>query len=249
MPELTQEQKYYRAKRRLLIGLVIAAIIIIILVWRGCSNEKSANEAYAKIEKTLANVLSNDKRVREELKKSQAEVADQDSLIADLVADRDVMQGALIDKSDESEKYRKQWQAAKDKKDTAKILVACDSIVASNNNLHAWAQRAWRQAASIDSLRVAQINNYKNQVGILQAGYDSCFKAAKEIKAELPSIKPRNKWYLTGTGLRIGPLIGGGGGFTFVNKKGLIIGLKGVYTNQGPGGMIDVGLPLSFRRK
>src|SRR5687767_11944821 len=100
---ITESEKLARAKRRelwLKWALIGGAVVILFLTWKGCQNEKQSASAYKQIEEQLKTVLNQDKAVREEAKRLRKENSQLDSTVADLVADRDLIQGALIDEAD-----------------------------------------------------------------------------------------------------------------------------------------------------
>jgi uncharacterized phage protein (TIGR02220 family) len=85
--------------------------------------------------------------------------------VADLVADRDLIQGALIDESDERKRLAAEVKKAKSNKDTVKYFEKCDSLANVIEEKNKNIQAAWRQAIKIDSIRIAQINNLEKQRG------------------------------------------------------------------------------------
>lgn len=252
MPQLTPEEKYYRTKRYILIGSVVVIVVIALLWWNGCQKGKEAIDsklAYNLIKDTLQSVLDDTARIYGENRRLRYEANDLDLHIADLVADLQMTKGALIDKSDIADRLAREVKKAKANKDTSTQLEKCDSLADAVFVQRNQINQMLVVDARKDSLHTLKIKNLEAQRDNFERGYDSCKNAVKFASAELPKIEPTGKVYITGGGLLNGPVFGGTGGFTHISKKNRLIAGKAMYTNYGWGGLIELGLPLNFKRK
>lgn len=251
MPELTPEQKYYRTKRReiyLRWAVVIGAAIIIFLSIRGCQIERAATAAYDQIENVLKNTLAQDKKIRDSSKNLEKEKAALDSTVADLIADRDMLQGALIDDADKMKRLAAEVKSAKANRDTVRYIEKCDSLAEESIKKDEFLKKAWAQVAKVDGTRLAQIENMRRQRDLWRRGYDSCMGAVNKVDSLLPQIKPRGKVYIDGA-VKFGSITGAGGGLSYVDNKGNKFSAKAYATNVGPVYEAGYGRLLSFKRK
>lgn len=251
MPELNHEQKYYRTKRRelyLRYAVVIGSAIIIFLSIRGCQKERAATAAYDQIEGALKNMLAQDKKIRDSSKNLEKENASLESTVADLIADRDMLQGALIDDADKMKRLSAEVKAAKAIRDTVRYFEKCDSLAEESQKKDEFLKKAWGQVAKVDSARLAQIENMKKQRDLWHRGYDSCMSAVNKVDSLLPQIKPRRKLYIDGA-VKFGSITGAGGGLSYADNKGNKFSAKAYATNVGPVYEAGYGRLLSFKRR
>lgn len=254
MDQLTPEQeaKYWKSKLiwhrvKMIVGGLIIAVLIFYLI-RGCQNEKAANIAYDRIEEALKNTLKQDKRIRDSAENLEKEKAALDSTVADLIADRDMMQAALIDDSDKIKRLSNEVKKAKASRDTARYIEKCDSLAEESAKKDEFLKKAWEQVARVDNARILQINNLTQQRDLWRKGYDSCINAVKKVDSLLPQIKPRRKLYIDGA-VKFGAITGAGGGLSYIDKKGNKFSGKAYATNVGPVYEAGYGRLLGFKRK
>lgn len=236
------------------IFIVVGVVVIIFLLWKGCQNSKSANESYKAIKDTLQSVLDDTARVQGEARRLKHENADLDLHIADLVADLQTTRGVLIDESDKAKNLALRLKEAKANmlithRDTIEYIDGCDSLAEINLWLNSVYNTEKWKSNQLDSLYTKILQNKDSITAIWQKAYNECIRAAEFAVAELPKIKPTGQWFGTGGGFVSGPIFGATGGITHITKKQLLISGKGMLTNRGAGGMIEVGVPLNFKRK
>lgn len=229
--------------------LIVAAIIIFILVYKGCRESKQSTEAYKQIETALKNVLNQDKHVREVARNLQHENLQLDSIVADLIADRDMLQGALVDESDKTKRLSAEVKKAKANRDTISYYLHCDSLAEESNKKDEYLKEAWFQVAKIDGIRQEQIENLEKQRDLWKLSYDSCLNAVKRVDDLLPALKPKGRLYGVVSGVVDGGILGVGGGFTWQSKNNILISAKALATNVGPLYIAEFGVPLSLKRK
>jgi hypothetical protein len=248
MNNQTEVEKYYKTKRWFLIGLVLAAIVIILLVWNGCRQSKNMDIKYALIKDTLQSVIADTARINAEAKRLSRQVGDLEADLADVVADREVMHGALIDESDKSVRLARELKAAKAKKDTTKYHEKCDSLADEMFSLKIYIEDQERFQRGVDSAYTALLGAERRLKDLYYFSYDSCKKAAVVANTELPAIKPRGKWYIDAAAIT-GPVTGAGGGLSYIDTKGNKFGAKAYATNAGPLYQAEYGRLLSLKRK
>lgn len=244
----TEIEKYYKTKRLLLIGIVLLAIVVIFLVWKGCQQSKNAAAKYALIKDTLQSVIDDTARINAEAKKMSQQIGDLELDLADVVADREVMQGALIDKSDKADRLASELKAAKAKKDTVKYFEKCDSLADEVTGLRTYLEDQARFQRGVDSAYTALLAKERSLRDLYRFSYDSCKKAAIAANTALPAIKPRGKWYIDGAAVT-GFITGAGGGVSHTDTKGNHFGAKFIPTTTKPLYMVEYGRLLSFKRK
>ncbi len=248
MNNQTEVEKYYKTKRWFLIGLVLAAIVIILLVWNGCRQSKNMDAKYALIKDTLQSVIDDTARINAEAKRLSKQVGDLEVDLADVVADREVMHGALIDESDKSVRLARELKAAKAKKDTAKYHEKCDSLADEMFSLKIYIEDQERFQRGVDSAYTALLAAERKLKDLYYFSYDSCKRAAVSASVALPAIKPRGKWYVDGAAMT-GHVSGIGGGASYMDTKGNRFGGKMLATTVGELYMVEYGRLLSLKRK
>ncbi len=249
MPEVSEQEKYYRQRRRLMIGLLLSAIIIILLIWRGCANSDRSLVVYESINERLQKVINDSAELNKQLQQKISDYQKLDLSYSELTADYVITHAALVSESEKANRLANQVKKAKVDNDTAKYIASCDSLAEESIKKDSNLQIAWRQATLIDSTHKEQIKNLTNQIYILKKGYDSCLSAVVYVKEELPALKPQSKLYINVTGVIDGGIFGVGGGFTLKTKKELMIGGRVMATNMGAIYLLDIGVPLSLKRR
>lgn len=248
MSELTPEQKYYRTKRTLLLVSVAAIVIIVLVLLQKCNEGKSAQLAYDAIEQRLNNVVDDSTRIKGLLDDERKKTNDLEMAVAEMTANYIITRNELLRESKRSTQLAADYKNARAQRDTVESFIICDSMADENSKLVEWAQKAWRQAASIDSLRREQNKSLNSQIKILRGGYDSCLSAAAFSVKELPKIKPRQKMYIDGA-VMVGAITGVGGGGSYLDLKGNKFSPKVSVTNMGTIYEFGYGRLLSFKRK
>lgn len=241
-------EKYYKTKRWLLIGLVIAVIAIILLVWNGCNQSKEANAKYTLLKDTLQSVISDTQRINNQAKQIEKEKAELELDLADLVADRELIQGALIDQSDKAVRLAAELKVAKAKKDTVSYYEKCDSLADEMTNLKIYIEDNARFQRGVDSAYTALLASERKLRDLYKFSYDSCVKAVVSANNALPAIKPKGKLYIDGA-VKFGAVTGIGGGLSYIDTKGNKFSAKAYTTNLGPVYEVGYGRLLSLKRK
>lgn len=251
MTPLTETEKLARTKRRELYwkwGLIVGGLIALFLIYQGCQKSKNAQLAYDNIEKALKNVLSNEKTVRDEAKRLEKENGQLDSAIADLIADRDMIQGALIDESDKSKRLALEVKKARSDKDTVKYYEHCDSLATVVESLWYAVRKGDTIAMLLQERENLVVNNLNQQLSVYQEAYDSCLSAVRFASNTLPAIKPKSKLYIDGA-VMTAYTNGIGGGLSLIDTKGNRFAGKYLMTNNGAIYMVEYGRLLSLKRK
>lgn len=253
MTEITPEQKYYRTRRREVYFRWAFVASLVVIAWlflkRGCGEAKESKLAYVAIEKRLKSVIGDSARLEAEVRGLKNAKEDMDLRTADYIADLLLTKDALFESEGSRSRLAAEVKKAKASKDTASYIAHCDSLAEESEKKDGFLQKAWAQARAIDSARKEQIKNVEKQRDVYKQGYESCLSAVVFSVAELPKIKPRGKLCAVVSGIGSGPLLGIGGGFTYVTKTKVLIGAKAYATNQGLLTTLEFGVPLNFKRK
>ncbi len=248
MSNLTPEQRYYRNKNILLSIIVAAGIIIIFLVWKGCQNSRSTNEAYDAIEARLNNAIEDSVQIRAALSEERKKNNELEMAVSERTSDYIITHNELLRESAKAKQLAADYKKARERRDTVTSFELCDSMAAAIEYRDKQIQSISSKALILDSLRKEQIKGLKKINNILQVGYDSLLTAAVFVKKELPKIKPNSKMYIDAAATT-GYVNGLGGGLSLMDTKGNRFGAKYMFTNQKPIYMIEYGRLLNFKRK
>lgn len=232
--------------------VLILGVVIYILSHKSCGQSKAIAEgekSYSVIENALKETLKHDEKVTKENSRLEKEYSQVDSALADVIADRDMIQDALIDESDRSKKWETAYQKAKADKDTVRVVVFCDSIALANKGLRQEVQKLIQSSALTDSGRVKMIDNLNLQVSLWKDSYFKCFDAVKKTDSLLPSIRPRGVFIASVNGLVSGPVIGIGPGITYKFANDVLVSGKALFTNNGTLTLLEFGVPLNNRKR
>lgn len=248
MSDVTHEQKYYKTQNILLIISFAGAVVLAFILFNKCGSEKAASIAYDKIKDTLQKIISKEASVRAEAKSWKDGYDKQELLIADLVADRDMMQGALIDKTDEAERLSVKLKNAKVNNDTPSFYLHCDSISIAFAIQTKWVENLRMKNEQIEALRIDQTNKLKGERDLWEKNYNECLGAVKSVDTLIVQLKPKAQFFVIAGAFVYGPINGISGGIQYKTANGIVIGGKGVFSNYGAGVLIEFGVPLNFRR-
>lgn len=232
-------------KSWIIIGLLA---IIAFLIFKNCKNTQPSNDAYAKVMKRVNTFLQDSARIVEENKRLKHEVAQSELLVADLVADRDLMQGGLIDKSDESARLSKEVMKLRADKDTIHLIEKCDSLATVAGSLNIEIKALKQKNNDLEAAHANQVKALQKQSDLWHQSYQDCKSVVVDIKTELPNLKPKGKIYIDITAMT-GLLTAAGGGLGYMDKNGRMISADVLISGLGPIYQLSVSVPLSLKRK
>lgn len=246
----TPEQKYYKTKNVLLIISFVGIVILAFVLLKKCGSEKAASIAYDNIKNRLNAVLDDSAKAKQESEAMKKDIQQLDTALADSKANEDLMHSALVEKSNKADRLERQLQKAKLDKDTVTIMAMADTCCAENSLWKIKVNALVAGQKLTDSLYKLIVKKADSLGRHWERKYDSCLSAVLFSSTELPKLEPKGQWFGTGGGFVSGPVFGATGGITHITKKQLLISAKGVLTNYGPGGMVEVGMPFNiFKRK
>lgn len=248
MTELTPEQKYYRTKRILLLSLVVALVIIVLTQIQRCNGERDAI-TYDKIQDTLKATLADNERIQAVARSKEAEANEAKLRHAEILEEKNVLQQEVFHLTGENDRLSIIIKKAKADKDTATVFVYVDTLLLQNQLLGDKVTALAQKQHESDSLYELRLDSASSLITYWENHYNGCISTMKFVTTQLPKLVPHGKVYLTGGAFDAGPIFGGTGGITYVTKKGLFVSGKGMITTQGPGGMVEVGVLLNFKRK
>jgi hypothetical protein len=253
MPKLSEQEKYARTRRRERYLLWALLLIIGLMAWlllaKSCGEAKDTKKAYEDISTALKEALDREKNIRERASELEQQNQQLDMTISELVYDRDMIQGALIDESEKSNRLAQEVKKAKSAKDTTGYIVKCDSLSDVVIELKSRINEQKKVDSMVYVSLIKRSDNLQAQVFLWKGAYDSCINTVRTVDTLLPQIKPTGQLCVVATGMVSGPILGIGGGFTYVTRNKVLIGARGFATNQGLLTTIEFGVPLNFRRK
>jgi hypothetical protein len=246
-----EEKKLLRAKRIAIysrLGLAMAAIVIIFLSIRGCQNERAAVSAYRKAQDTIRALIADTSRIYAIARSYKAEGDDMKLRYAEVNAEKELFQVALISESNKSDRLLVAVEKAKADKDTVTLVKYIDTLSATNRLLSNRVQQLVSLQKKSDSIQNRRLQIADSLASHWELSYRGCIRAAEFVATELPKIKPSGKLYIDGA-VKVGAIAGVGGGFSYIDAKGNKFSTNISFTNVGNVYEFGYGRLLSFNRK
>jgi hypothetical protein len=251
MKEITEQEKYFKTKRWLIIGIAALFIIVCLLLVDRCNKGKEISDAktsYAQIEGALKNVLSQDKHVRKYADSIEKRNSDLELEKAESRDNVEFYQKLFTDENYKAYRLSIELKKAKAANDTARYIEACDSLGEANIMLKGLMDTLIRVNNRNEEINSERL---RGEIALSQhwkRGYDSCMSAVKTADNLLPDIKPKSKFYIDGKVL-FGAVTGVGGGFSLVDTKGNKFSVTASATTSGPLYEAGYGRLISLKRR